>query len=81
MPRTGDGYLTGSFKIAAMSSADVASTTTCGCETKSPNQLVRSDMDSSCLFRCAAWRAVEYFIPSLPGSDLLWVLEPVRSPR
>src|SRR5260370_14922253 len=38
--RTGEGYWFGFFRILIMSSTEVASTTTRGCEIRSPNQLV-----------------------------------------
>src|ERR1039457_2239326 len=38
--RTGEGYWSGSIRILTMSLTEVASTTTRGCETRSPNQLV-----------------------------------------
>src|ERR1700730_8849515 len=40
MARTGEGYWPGFSKIAAMLSAEAASTTAFGCDTKSPNQFV-----------------------------------------
>src|ERR1035437_7663552 len=38
--RTGEGYFTGSFMTATMSSTEFASTITLGCETILPNQFV-----------------------------------------
>ena len=40
--RTGDGYFAASFRTATMSSTELASTMTLGCETMSPNQLMTS---------------------------------------
>ena len=44
MARTGEGYFTGSFRMETTSAVELASTTTCGCETKSPNQFVTVDV-------------------------------------
>ena len=38
--RTGAGYFTGSFSTATMSSTELTSTMTLGCEIRSPNQLL-----------------------------------------
>src|SRR5947207_15944691 len=38
--RTGDGYLTGSFRTATISATDPASTITAGCDVMFPNQFV-----------------------------------------